>query len=358
MPYDVDDDLRKMCESGRIEDAVSFFELVHKGGLNLIPKNYAFLLQECAKMRALDEGKKIHALLCTSDMKVDVFLMNNLLSMYTKCGCMREARVIFDAMATSRDVVTWTLMIDAYIQLGHVKEAIKLFFTMLKRRVKPNKITYVRLLKACSSPEALDDGKRIHEHAIKRHLEKNKYVGGALIEMYIKCGSIKEARKVFHGVFPKDTVVWTLMLSGYVQYGRFREALKAFQHMRWRYGIEPTTTLWIIALNACGNIADLEYGKLLHTCIIESFSELDVCILNEIVQMYIRCGSLADARSQFDHIFPRPASLWASMIAMYKESGDQEEASKLVCKLDHLDLSSIEACSSYEAYGYHKEVLK
>jgi pentatricopeptide repeat protein len=216
--------------------------------------------------------------------------------------------------------------------------------------VKPNKITFVRLLKACSVPEALDDGKRIHKHASRRNLETNMYVGAALMEMYIKCGSIKEARKVFLGIFPKDSSVWSLMLSGYVQNGLFHETLKAFQHMRWKYGIQPTPTLWITALNACGNIADLEYGKLLHACINESYYELDGCVMNELVQMYIKCGSLPDACALFERCLAPPASLWISLISACKEAGNNEQASKLLFQLEQSGVSSMQPSSPYNAY--------
>lgn len=53
-----DNDMRAMCEEGQVKEAVEYIELLHKGGLRMSQKSYAFLLQECAKLKALDEGKK------------------------------------------------------------------------------------------------------------------------------------------------------------------------------------------------------------------------------------------------------------------------------------------------------------
>ncbi|MCO5588976.1 hypothetical protein L7F22_042940 [Adiantum nelumboides] len=254
-----DKDMRTMCEEGQVKEAVEYIELLHKGrSFRLKPKSYAFLLQQCAKMRALEEGKRVHALLITCDVSMDVFVRNHLLSLYVKCGCLKEAKLMFQAMGSARDVVSWTLMINACAEYGQFFEAIKLYHTMCKRRVTPNKITYVCLLKACKQPEHLPTGKLLHEHITNRCLNSDTYVGGALVGMYFTFGEVKAAREAFYGILKTNAFLWNRLIAGYVENGKSREALRAYRHMRYRHRVEPTEATWVHVIKACGDRADLQ----------------------------------------------------------------------------------------------------
>ena len=327
MLYDVDDDLRKMCESGRIEDAVSFFELVHKGGLNLTPKNYAFLLQECAKLKALDEGKKIHALLCTSDMKVDVFLMNNLLSMYTKCGCLREARVIFDAMATSRDVVTWTTLITGYAEQMDGNEALRCFEQMQHEGVFADALTFASCLKACGSVGAFEKGKEIHAEVVREGLlEKDILVGTTLVDMYAKCGTLAKAQEVFDHLRRRNVVSWSALIAGYVQHGHNEEALNCVRWMQ-REALSPNAVTFVSILKACGSIGAAGKGKEVHAEILrEGLLDKNILVGNALVDMYAKCNMPLRAHDVFDSLPAHNVVSWTSLIAGYAQHEHGHEA--------------------------------
>eukprot|EP00249_Psilotum_nudum_P036582 c8087_g1_i1 orf=96-458(+) len=113
-----------------------------------IPSNaFAFLLQQCINMKALTDGKQIHAHIIKGGLKGNVFLGNSLVIMYARCGSIRHARQVFDKMSM-RNTVSWTAMISGYVQHGHCEEALKLFWQMEQEFVMPDNITFVSVLKA------------------------------------------------------------------------------------------------------------------------------------------------------------------------------------------------------------------
>jgi pentatricopeptide repeat protein len=77
--------------------------------------------------------------------------------MYARCGSIEIARQLFDNMPI-RDAVTWTVMIAGYGMHGHGEDAIALFSQMQHTRMKPNRITFISVLSACSHVGMVDEG--------------------------------------------------------------------------------------------------------------------------------------------------------------------------------------------------------
>ena len=93
--------------------------------------------------------------------------------------------------------------------------------------------TFVALLKACASLRDLRRGHDIQTCISKLGLiEKDPFVGCAVVHMYAKCGSFLKAEEVFDRITFRDVVSWNSMMSGYVEHGRGAEALQCFGEMQ------------------------------------------------------------------------------------------------------------------------------
>ncbi|KAI5070710.1 hypothetical protein GOP47_0015053 [Adiantum capillus-veneris] len=93
--------------------------------------------------------------------------------------------------------------------------------------ILPNAVTYVCILKACAVIRNIKKGKQIHDEISKQGLlEKNLVLGGALVEMYVKCGSLPQAQKVMKKLPRRDVVSWSALISGYAQKGQGQQAFK------------------------------------------------------------------------------------------------------------------------------------
>lgn len=187
----------------------------------------------------------------------DTMVEKNLVSLtamitgHAKNGNLDEARVLFDGME-ERDVVSWNVMIDGYAQHGQPNEALILFRQMLKARLKPNEATMVAVLSACGQVGALDSGRWIHSCLGYKATSINARVGTALIDMYSKCGSLHDARKVFDAIKNKDAVAYNAMIGGYAIHGFTQDAMSLFKEMS-RVGPHPTDITFIGILSACAH---------------------------------------------------------------------------------------------------------
>ncbi|KAJ0007706.1 hypothetical protein Pint_29737 [Pistacia integerrima] len=78
---------------------------------------------------------------------------------------------------------------------------------------------------ACSALSAVEEGRKIHEDAIRTNWETDVFVGAALIDMYAKCSCVESAREVFDKILVRDVVLWNSMIATYAQNGKPDESL-------------------------------------------------------------------------------------------------------------------------------------
>ncbi|KAK7263210.1 hypothetical protein RJT34_30797 [Clitoria ternatea] len=174
-----------------------------------------------------------------------------MLTCYAKHGMLREARLLFEGME-KKDVVCWNVMIDGYAQHGCPNECLLLFRKMLGDKVRPNEITVLAVLSSCGQLGALESGRWLHSFVENNGVGVNVRVGTALVDMYCKCGSLGDARKVFDGIQRKDVVAWNSMIMGYGINGFSDEALKLFYEM-CDIGMKPSDITFVAALTACAH---------------------------------------------------------------------------------------------------------
>ncbi|KAL8495824.1 hypothetical protein ACS0TY_019800 [Phlomoides rotata] len=205
----------------------------------------------------------------------DTMVEKNLVSLtamitgHAKNGDLDEARVLFDGMV-ERDVVSWNVMIDGFAQHGRPNEALILFRQMLKARLKPNEATMLAVLSACGQVGALESGRWIHSCFGYNASSINARVGTALIDMYSKCGSLDDARKVFDGIKDKDAVAYNAMIGGYAIHGFTQDALSLFKEMSW-VGLHPTDITFIGILSACAHSGLVSEGWALFNAMKDEF---------------------------------------------------------------------------------------
>ncbi|KAF9598299.1 hypothetical protein IFM89_026566 [Coptis chinensis] len=150
------------------DDAIQLFHQVHFPDLILWTSMISGFSISGESQKALDflatveEGKQIHAQIIKSDsnIKSDVFVNSGLVDMYSKCGYVTEAKLIFDKMP-ERDLPAWNAMITGLAQHGHAEMAIEVFQGLLNMpNIQPNHITFVGVLSACSYRGLVEEGYR------------------------------------------------------------------------------------------------------------------------------------------------------------------------------------------------------
>ncbi|KAJ7527749.1 hypothetical protein O6H91_16G069400 [Diphasiastrum complanatum] len=351
-----DDHVSKLCQAGRLKDALHMVELMVQQNSQASFQAYVALLKGCARMRALAEGKRVHALIVQSGLNSDIFLGNILVDMYAKCGNVLDARKVFNKMP-EHNVFSWTAIISAYADHGQGQEAIHLFQQMQETGISPDKVAFVVVLKACTRIAALEQGKQLHLKINKSGFQSDVIIMNTLIDMYAKCGCIEDARQVFNKMSERDVVSWSAMMAGYAQNGFCKEALALYEQMK-QEGVQPNTVTYVILIKASASSTALEQGKQLHSDIIRSGFESDVIVGNALVDMYAKCDCIERAHAVFNKMSERDVVSWNSMIAGYVKCGCIEDARGLFNSMNERDVVSWCAMiAGYAQNGLGKDAL-
>ncbi|MCI14831.1 pentatricopeptide repeat-containing protein chloroplastic-like, partial [Trifolium medium] len=218
--------------------------------------------------------------------------------MYSKCGCLEESYKVFRQVLV-KDNISWASMISGFAEHGHPDQALRLFKEMLYQEIVPDHITLVSILTACADLRFLHRGREIHGYAFCLGLGINTVVGGALVNMYSKCGSLSLARKVFDMLHHKDAFACSSLVSGYAQKGLIEESFLLLHDMLRNDVTVDAFTISSI-LGAASLLCQSDIGTQLHAYIEKLGLQANVSVGSSLVTMYSKCGSIEDCRKAFD----------------------------------------------------------
>ncbi|KAK1260656.1 Pentatricopeptide repeat-containing protein [Acorus gramineus] len=311
-------------QDGKPCQALETFDVMR--GFGFVPDSmtYPTVFSACARVRALEKGREIHEELVKKGFEFDGFVSSAIVDMYGKCGCLEEARAVFER-STNKGVVSWNSIIGGYALNGDSKSCLELLLRMIEERVRPNTTTVSSLLVACSRKSNLRHGKLVHGLVLRMAIELDLFIGCSLIDLYFKCGNVEYAKHVFKGM-PKESVTpWNVMVSGFVMVGRYFEALEIYNAMGGAQ-VQPDMITFTSALSACSQLAALEKGREIHQCVIEHRLKSSEIVMGALLDMYAKCGAVDEARHVFDDLPVRDLVSWTSMIAAYGSHSRAHEA--------------------------------
>jgi len=306
------------------QKALEIYQQMQLEGVEPNAFTFVAILNACASVGELEEGRRVHKQIIHSGCESDIFVSNSLIDMYAKCGCIEDSWRVFSTMHI-RDVFAWSAMMLGYVKCGQGAKALELFRQMQLERVKPDPVIFVAVLNACASVIALPEGKRIHDQIIQNGCESEIFVASSLVDMYAKCGSIEDARRVFDRMSTCNVVAWNAMILGHVKCGQGQKALTLFRQMQ-QEGVQPDAATFVGALNACASIVALEEGQHVHKQIIENSFQSDISVSSSLIDMYAKCGSIEDAQNVFNGMATRNVVSWTAMLGCYAMHGHGKEA--------------------------------
>ncbi|XP_059069530.1 pentatricopeptide repeat-containing protein At4g13650-like [Cryptomeria japonica] len=160
-----------------------------------------------------------------------------------------------------------------------------------------------------------------------------------LIHVYVKCGSLVDARKVFDYMKDQDIVSWNTIIAAYRRHGSPQEAVTLFHRMQ-QTGLQPDQFTFASVLPACAKMGDLEQGMDIHKSIKDRGILSDVVVATVLLDMYAKCGRIDKARELFDKMPQRNVISWNAMIAGYANCGSIEKARELFERMPQRDVVS------------------
>ncbi|XXG86122.1 hypothetical protein AAC387_Pa11g1079 [Persea americana] len=340
-------------------EALEMFRRMYLEGVVLDEFTCTSVLSACANAGLLQHGKQVHAYIIrmdpTPEPETSLPVKNALITLYSKCGKIYEARWIFDGMCL-RDLVSWNAILSGYVTLGHIgdaqrifnmmpernlltwtvmisgfahnglgEEGLKLFNRMREEGVSPCDYAFAGAITASAGLGALEHGRQLHGQLIRYGFDSSVSAGNALLTMYARCGVVEAARCMFLTMPCADSVSWNAMIAALGQHGHGTEALDLFERML-QVEISPDRITFLTVLSACSHAGlvkeGCEYFKLMNGRhgIIPSEDHYA-----RLIDLLGRAGKLSEAKGIIEKMPFKPgAPVWEALLAGCRIHGNME----------------------------------
>ncbi|CAN6289050.1 unnamed protein product [Urochloa humidicola] len=344
----------------------------------------------CADRMKYDFGRQAHARMVVTKVEIDSVLGCALIDMYCKCGDLGSARCIHDGLKHIDDfslsalvhgytscgqlhealclfdkvenpsIALWSSLIGGCVPAYHGDAAFVLFVRMLWSGMLPNSSTYASVLNVCGFLGMLKPGQQTHGCALKTGAVNDLIAASALIHFYSKCslwsdacqafselrhhdtvvlntmitvysncGRTDEARRVFDMIPSKSVISWNSMVVGFSQNGHALDAMELFCEMH-RFGLRLDKVAVASVLSASSSICSISFGEQIFGLAIALGLQSDHIVASSLIDLYCKCGNLANGCRIFDKIDDPDEVLWNSMLIGYASNGYGHEALELL----------------------------
>ncbi|KAK7247492.1 hypothetical protein RIF29_42375 [Crotalaria pallida] len=314
-------------KQGKSEVSLKLFNQMKDGDVG--PDRYVIssVLTACSALEFLEGGKQIHGYVLRRGIDTDVSLLNGLLDFYLKCHKVETGWKLFDRLV-DKNVVSWTTMIAGCMQNSFHWDAMNLFIEMTRMGCKPDAFGCTSILTSCGSLQALENGRQVHAYTIKANIDNDDFVKNGLIDMYSKCDSLTDARKVFELVATINVVSYNAMIEGYSRQDKLYEALDLFREMRLS-SLPPVLLTFVSLFGLSASLFQLGLSNQIHGLVIKYGVSLDNFAGSSLIDVYSKCSCVGDARLVFEEIYDKDIVVWNAMFSGYTQQLENEEALNL-----------------------------
>ncbi|KAL0384919.1 UNVERIFIED_CONTAM: Pentatricopeptide repeat-containing protein, mitochondrial [Sesamum radiatum] len=210
------------AQNGRCKEALALFSEMQLENMEFDQVTLVAVLSACAELGDLNLGKWIHSYVVESftyrKQPVLISLMNALIHMYASCGEIDAAFGIFKGM-DQRTTVSWTSMITGFAKHGYGDEALSVFQWMESiedNNVKPDEITFLGVLCACSHSGYVNEGRHYFRSMIETWgIEPRIEHFGCMVDLLSRAGLLDEAHELVKSMPMKpNDAIWGAILGG------------------------------------------------------------------------------------------------------------------------------------------------
>ncbi|XP_010502408.1 PREDICTED: pentatricopeptide repeat-containing protein At2g03880, mitochondrial-like [Camelina sativa] len=329
------------------QKALELLVLMLRDGVRPNVYTYSSVLRAC---NGMFDVRMLHCGIIKEGLESDVYVRSALIDVFAKLGEPEDALSVFDEMVTG-DAIIWNSIIGGFAQNSKSDVALELFKRMKRAGFIAEQATLTSVLRACIGLALLELGMQAHVHIVK--YDQDLILNNALVDMYCKCGSLEDARRVFSQMKERDVITWSTMISGLAQNGYSQEALKLFESMK-SSGTKPNYVTIVGVLFACSHAGLLEDGwyyfrsmKKLYG--IDPVREHYGCMID----LLGKAGKLDDAVKLLNEMECEPdAVTWRTLLGACRVEGNMvlaEYAAKKVIELDPEDAGTYTVLSNIYA---------
>ncbi|KAJ4719314.1 Pentatricopeptide repeat-containing protein [Melia azedarach] len=208
------------AQHDRFYDTLALFMEMQLLGVRPDETTLVSVISACTHLAALDQSKWIHAYIRKNGLKINIILGTTLIDMYMKLGCVENALEVFNGME-EKGVSTWNALIIGLAMNGLVDKSLDMFSQMKNCGVAPNEITFIGVLGACRHMGLVDEGHLHFNSMIREHrIAPNIKHYGCMVDLLGRAGMLKEAEKLIESMpMSPDVATWGALLGACKKHG-------------------------------------------------------------------------------------------------------------------------------------------
>lgn len=222
-------------------------------------------------------------------------------------------------------------MVAAKSNHGQWEETLELLLEMQRSEIDNDQFSLSRALTASSKLAILEVGEHQHCLAIKLDLEKSQVLATVAMDMYGKCGELRDVLKLLPGPKERPRTSWNVLISAFARHGNFEEAIQAFEEMI-AHTAKPDHVTFVSLLSACSHGGLVEEGLAYFFSMETEFGvpvAMEHCVC--IVDLLGRLGRFDEVESFIKEMpVPPGAFVWRSLLASCKIHGKWDLEKKLL----------------------------
>ncbi|KAK3231933.1 hypothetical protein Dsin_003814 [Dipteronia sinensis] len=247
-------------QNGENEEALVLYGKMQARGIFPNELTMSSVIKACSSLAALEQGKLFHGGTVKYGFSQEISVGSALSTMYSKCGSLEDGNLVFRRMPV-RDMLSWNAMISGLSQNGHGKEALELFEEMLAEGTKPDYVTFVNILSACSHMGLVERGWAYFkmmstDFSIVPRVEHY----ACMVDILSRAGKLDEAKEFIESAtIDHGMCLWRILLSGCRNYRKYELGAYAGEKLMELGSQESSAYVLLSSIyTAMGRLEDVE----------------------------------------------------------------------------------------------------
>ncbi|CAA7396302.1 unnamed protein product [Spirodela intermedia] len=309
--------LKGYADNGDHEQCLGIYSLMRGCSVPCDSFTFPAVLRAAGCLARVEVGEEVHGLMVKLGLDGSAILRTAVMDMYFSCGLADRAGVLFEK-TVDRDVICWNAMLSGLGKCGELERAHELFDRMPQRNVS----SWNTMLDMYCKAGKPDLARGLFDDMPERDIIS----WNVMISGYGRVGGSGAARKLFESMTNRSVVSWNAVIACYVHNGLFQEALDLFREMQGS-DVSPNEVTAVAVLQACAHLGTLFQGQWIEAFIRRRRMKIDPHVVAALIDMYGKCGSVADSQRIFDEARGmRNSVICSSMIDVLATHGGAEKA--------------------------------
>ncbi|EFJ31682.1 hypothetical protein SELMODRAFT_32269, partial [Selaginella moellendorffii] len=207
--------------------------------------SFVTLLRQCVSSKNLGHGRRLHEQIVDAGFGSDILLQNLLIRMYGSCGCLEEAKAVFDSIGQRGNAFSGTAMISAYVNHGKLPQAREIFDTMRQR----TPASWTAMITANAQDRNIAEASSLFDQMPEKDL-RDVVTWNTMLAAYAQAGHLDQARRLFQHIPAKNVVSWTTLLVALSHSGNLGGSKDLFDRMPSRDLIGWSAVIAVYSQNA------------------------------------------------------------------------------------------------------------